>query len=171
MGRAGGLVSSRRCDSGVSRHAESRTPTLWDKAHSGREAMPSGEAILRRPIRTRSYAGRIVLNLAQVTPHVSGPDTVQVMESGRRDREKEGGDPEGVSRLLRQFAAGGSGGGRKRLARQENRRRACSSISLPPAAQSRKRPKRAESGRSSSMPAPILCRRDAARVSGWALDC
>ena len=26
------------------------------------------------------YAGRIVLNLAQVTPHVSGPDTVQVME-------------------------------------------------------------------------------------------
>src|SRR5271165_6456404 len=27
------------------------------------------------------YAGRIVLNLAQVTPHVSGPDTVQVMQS------------------------------------------------------------------------------------------
>ena len=27
------------------------------------------------------YAGRIVLNLAEVTPHVSGPDTVQVMES------------------------------------------------------------------------------------------
>ena len=28
-----------------------------------------------------SYAGRIVLNLAEVTPHVSGPDTVQVMQS------------------------------------------------------------------------------------------
>ncbi len=26
------------------------------------------------------YAGRIVLNLAEVTPHVSGPDTVQVMQ-------------------------------------------------------------------------------------------
>jgi homoaconitate hydratase len=28
-----------------------------------------------------SYAARIVLDLAQVTPHVSGPDTVQVMQS------------------------------------------------------------------------------------------
>ena len=28
-----------------------------------------------------AYAGRIVLDLAEVTPHVSGPDTVQVMES------------------------------------------------------------------------------------------
>ncbi len=27
------------------------------------------------------YAGRIVLNLAEVTPHLSGPDTVQVMQS------------------------------------------------------------------------------------------
>src|SRR5271167_2220968 len=27
------------------------------------------------------YAGRIVLNLAEVTPHVSGPDSVQVMQS------------------------------------------------------------------------------------------
>ncbi len=27
------------------------------------------------------YAGRIVLNLAEVTPHVSGPDTVQAMQS------------------------------------------------------------------------------------------
>ena len=31
-----------------------------------------------------SYAGRIVLNLAEVTPHVSGPDTVQVDAIGRR---------------------------------------------------------------------------------------
>jgi homoaconitate hydratase len=28
-----------------------------------------------------AYAGRIVLDLAEVTPHVSGPDTVQVMQS------------------------------------------------------------------------------------------
>jgi len=28
-----------------------------------------------------TYAGRIVLDLAEVTPHVSGPDTVQVMQS------------------------------------------------------------------------------------------
>ncbi len=28
-----------------------------------------------------TYAGRIVLDLSQVTPHVSGPDTVQVMQS------------------------------------------------------------------------------------------
>ncbi len=27
------------------------------------------------------YAGRIVLDLGEVTPHVSGPDTVQVMQS------------------------------------------------------------------------------------------
>ena len=27
------------------------------------------------------YAARIVLDLAEVTPHVSGPDTVQVMQS------------------------------------------------------------------------------------------
>lgn len=33
---------------------------------------PDGDAI---------YAGRIVLDLAEVTPHVSGPDTVQVMQS------------------------------------------------------------------------------------------
>ena len=56
------------------------------------------------------YAGRIVLDLAQVTPHVSGPDTVQVMESVAEIANREGGDPEGVSRLLREFAAGRSGG-------------------------------------------------------------
>jgi homoaconitate hydratase len=34
-----------------------------------------------RPDTDAVYAARIVLNLADVTPHVSGPDTVQVMES------------------------------------------------------------------------------------------
>src|ERR1019366_6307566 len=33
------------------------------------------------PDKDAIYAGRITLNLAEVTPHVSGPDTVQVMES------------------------------------------------------------------------------------------
>jgi homoaconitate hydratase len=33
------------------------------------------------PDRDASYAARIVLDLCQVTPHVSGPDTVQVMRS------------------------------------------------------------------------------------------
>src|SRR5664280_770822 len=33
------------------------------------------------PDNDATYAGRITLNLAEVTPHVSGPDTVQVMQS------------------------------------------------------------------------------------------
>ena len=33
------------------------------------------------PDRDASYAARIVLDLSQITPHVSGPDTVQVMQS------------------------------------------------------------------------------------------
>jgi homoaconitate hydratase len=33
------------------------------------------------PDKDASYAARITLNLAEVTPHVSGPDTVQVMQS------------------------------------------------------------------------------------------
>src|SRR3974390_1711908 len=38
-------------------------------------------AHLPRPDSDAVYAGRIVLDLAEVTPHVSGPDTVQVMQS------------------------------------------------------------------------------------------
>jgi homoaconitate hydratase len=34
-----------------------------------------------RPDGDASYAARIVLDLSQVTPHVSGPDTVQAMQS------------------------------------------------------------------------------------------
>src|SRR6266513_2217520 len=33
------------------------------------------------PDRDAVYAGRIVLDLNEITPHVSGPDTVQVMQS------------------------------------------------------------------------------------------
>ncbi len=35
------------------------------------------------------YAGRIVLDLAEVTPHVSGPDTVQVMQSAAEIAKKK----------------------------------------------------------------------------------
>src|SRR5271166_3722658 len=35
------------------------------------------------------YAARIVLNLAEVTPHVSGPDTVQVMQSVAETAKKK----------------------------------------------------------------------------------
>lgn len=38
-------------------------------------------AIPPSPDKDAVYAGRITLDLAQVTPHVSGPDTVQVMQS------------------------------------------------------------------------------------------
>ncbi len=36
-----------------------------------------------------TYAGRIVLDLAQVTPHVSGPDTVQMMQSVAQIEKKK----------------------------------------------------------------------------------
>ncbi len=36
-----------------------------------------------------AYAGRITLNLAEVTPHVSGPDTVQVMQSAAQIAKKK----------------------------------------------------------------------------------
>jgi homoaconitate hydratase len=41
------------------------------------------------PDKDAVYAGRIVLNLDEVTPHVSGPDTVQVMQSLREIEQKK----------------------------------------------------------------------------------
>jgi len=38
-------------------------------------------AVPPRPDSDAAYAGRITLDLGEVTPHVSGPDTVQVMQS------------------------------------------------------------------------------------------
>lgn len=43
--------------------------------------MASWQSDPPRPDADASYAGRITLDLGQVTPHVSGPDTVQVMRS------------------------------------------------------------------------------------------
>ncbi len=80
---------------------------------------------------------------------------------GRRDREEESCHPEGVSRLLRELAAGRSGGGSARSYRVRQSQMACSSISLPPAAQSRKKRRSAASGRSFStagaQPLPSGC--------------
>jgi homoaconitate hydratase len=41
-----------------------------------------------RPDQDAAYAARIVLDLSEVTPHVSGPDTVQVMASAREIEKK-----------------------------------------------------------------------------------
>ncbi len=54
--------------------------------HMGSRAFPQEELAEWRanppgPDEDAAYAGRITLNLAEVTPHVSGPDTVQVMQS------------------------------------------------------------------------------------------
>jgi homoaconitate hydratase len=52
---------------GISRISESGLQAIRDNP-----PMPDPDA---------KYAGRIVLNLGEITPHVSGPDTVQVMQS------------------------------------------------------------------------------------------
>jgi homoaconitate hydratase len=52
---------------GIERFTESEI-AQWEKSPSA----PDGDAV---------YAARITLDLAQVTPHVSGPDTVQAMQS------------------------------------------------------------------------------------------
>ncbi len=55
------------CAEGIIRISDRRIEEIRDKP-----PMPDPDA---------QYAGRIVLDLAEVTPHVSGPDTVQVMQS------------------------------------------------------------------------------------------
>ena len=67
------------------------------------------------------YGGRIVLDLAEVTPHVSGPDTVQVMQSVADIEKKTGRDPEGLSGLVRKLATGGPRGSGESPRRQEGR--------------------------------------------------
>jgi homoaconitate hydratase len=52
---------------GITRISERRTEEIRKNP-----PMPDADAV---------YAGRIVLDLAEVTPHVSGPDSVQVMQS------------------------------------------------------------------------------------------
>ncbi len=52
-----------------------------------------------KPDRDAVYAGRIVLDLNEITPHVSGPDTVQVMQSLAENSRIE--DLEAAARVLR----------------------------------------------------------------------
>ncbi|HEY4934414.1 MAG TPA: homoaconitase [Terriglobales bacterium] len=59
--------SRELCAQGVTRISERRIEQIRNSS-----AVADNDAV---------YAGRIVLNLAEVTPHVSGPDTVQVMQS------------------------------------------------------------------------------------------
>ena len=73
------------------------------------------------PDKDAIYAGRIVLDLAEVTPHVSGPDTVQVMQSVAEIAAEESRHPEGVPGVVRELAAGRSGGGGEGAARQKSR--------------------------------------------------
>jgi homoaconitate hydratase len=68
-------VHQRLKAQGIERFTE-QDISKWEKT----PLLPDAEA---------SYAARIVLDLAQVTPHVSGPDTVQVMQSLAVMQEKK----------------------------------------------------------------------------------
>jgi len=68
-------VHQRLKSMGIERFSE-KDITGWEKNPLG----PDADAI---------YAARIVLDLSSITPHVSGPDTVQVMQSlGEMERNK-----------------------------------------------------------------------------------
>ena len=103
VGTAGGLVSGG-CghhqvsggSAGAARRAGHRALHDEDLLNwTTKPPQPDADAV---------YAARIVLDLAQVTPHVSGPGhgTDNVVAGG--DGEAESCDPEGVSAVLREFA-------------------------------------------------------------------
>ena len=79
----GTLVGWFPVDEVTLRYLEGRTREL--RAHGitriPQERFAEWRANPPAPDADASYAGRIVLNLTEVTPHVSGPDTVQVMQS------------------------------------------------------------------------------------------
>ncbi len=79
----GALVGWFPVDEATLRYLEARDEELREQ---GVSRIPGNKlAEWRRnpaaPDEDATYAGRITLNLAEVTPHVSGPDTVQVMQS------------------------------------------------------------------------------------------
>ncbi len=118
-----------------------------------------------------AYAGRIMLDLAEVTPHVSGPDTVQVMQSVAEIAKKKVAIQKAylvscVNSRTRRSGSGGEG-----FARKEGRgKRAVLPGCGQPVSSRGSREARA-SGRSFSMRARTHCRQDAGRASGLALDC
>ena len=112
-----------------------------------------------------------MLNLAEVTPHVSGPDTVQVMQSVAEIAKKKVAIQKAylvscVNSRLEDLEAAA-----KVLARQEGRA-GCAVLSCRGQhAQCRKKRRSAASGRRCSTRARIRCLQDAGRASGWARDC
>ncbi len=81
MGTDRRLVPGGRCHHPISApHATSACSSKGSSA-SRKPTLNAGATILRSLIPNATYAARIVLDLSQVTPHVSGPDTVQTMQS------------------------------------------------------------------------------------------
>ena len=79
----GALVGWFPVDEVTLRYLESRNRDLNPRGITRipQEKLAEWRANPPAPDADAVYAGRIVLNLAEVTPHVSGPDTVQVMQS------------------------------------------------------------------------------------------
>ena len=123
------------------------------------------------PDKDATYAGRITLNLAEITPHVSGPDTVQVMQSVAEIAPEESRNSEGVSGVVCKLAAGRSRGSSEGAARQEGGG-GCAVLSC--GGQSRGA---AGSGKvrrvanAYSTPVRIRCRRDVDHASAWVPGC
>src|SRR5271166_3140302 len=79
----GTLVGWFPVDGATLRYLDTRNRGLWARGVAGIPEKKFAEWRTNPPVPDVDavYAGRIVLNLAEVTPHVSGPDTVQVMQS------------------------------------------------------------------------------------------
>ena len=92
--------------------ASSASPKRTCESWAQESAAPDADAV---------YAARIMLDLGAVTPHVSGPDTVQVMPSLAEIEKKKSRNPEGLSGFVRELAPGRSGGRGESVAREEGR--------------------------------------------------
>ena len=117
-----------------------------------------------------TYAARIVLNLAEVTPHVSGPDTVQVMQSVAEIAKKKVAIQKAylvscVNSRLEDLEAAAKVLRGKKVAASVKFYLAAASRAVQEEARS------AASGRRCSTRARIRCLRDADRASAWALVC
>ncbi len=79
----GALVGWFPVDGVTLQYLDARSRELWAHGTAGIPEKKFAEWRVNPPAPDADapYAARIVLNLAEVTPHVSGPDTVQVMQS------------------------------------------------------------------------------------------
>ena len=115
-----------------------------------------------------TYAARIVLDLAEVTPHVSGPDTVQVMQSVAEIAKKKVAIQKAylvscVNSRLEDLEAAAKVLRGKKVADRVQFYLAAASRSVQQEAE-----RSAASGRRCSMPARILCLRAADPASALA---